>query len=249
MKAKVTVEQDAFPKPSSMEVMKLLSKEEQEKLAELEAVVDRHLKSFLEVVVALLTIKREALWRANYNSWEDYIETKWKMSRQHGHRLIQAGEIMEKVKNVTQGDSKPVPLPNNERAYREVGELVEKDVQPEELVTLFRAASKRTAGKRDIGPADIHWAAVNLKLVTKPRRVVVELKAQWQLIRDGLVEVIKALGKQKALEAQTDRLKALLGQVRVAVQQCPVPPKPKEAKAKQRAKGNRGAKPKPKRAK
>ncbi len=225
MKAKSPTKLPIIPKPVAMEAQTPLTKAEAEKLAQLEAVVERHVQSFFDVVDAMRTIKSENLWRGDYRSWEDYVERKWRMSRQHSYRLLDAGGIIEAVKTVTQGDAHPVRLPASERPYREIGELLEKNAKPEQMVKLLRMANTYTGNTRDIEPGDIHKAALKLKLIAKPVKVVFELKAKWGRIRDGLADVVKVLEKHADLQEQTAQLKELLQQVKEAVKRCPTPPK------------------------
>lgn len=241
MKASDKTQVVHFPKPASMEVARSLTKPEKEKLAKLEAVVERHVKSFFEVVEAMRTIKVEELWRADYDSWDDYVQRKWKMSRQHSYRLVDAAEIIVDIQTVTQGDTKAVRLPTNERAYREIKELTDKAMEPEQVIALLKQADTYTGSIRDIEPNDIQRAAVALKLVTKPKRAAFELKRSWEEIRDGLAALLKVLRKHKELKEQTTQLERLLAKARGAVKHCP-PPKPKK-RAEPKAKGKGGDKP------
>lgn len=240
MKTKSSTKLPTIPKPVALQALKPLTKEEAEKLAKLEAVVERHVQSFFDVVDAMRTIKAENLWRGDYRSWEDYVERKWRMSRQHSYRLLDAGGIIEAVKNVTQGDTHPVRLPASERPYREIGELLAKNAKPEQVVKLLKMANTYTENTRDIEPGDIHKAALELKLIAKPVKIVFELKAEWGRIRDGLADVVKVLEKHAGVREQTAQLKELLEQVKEAVKHCPIPPKTTgKAKAKQKRSRNR----------
>lgn len=225
MKAKFSTNLPIIPKPAALEAQRPLTREEAEKLAQLEAVVERHVQSFFDVVDAMRTIKSENLWRGDYRSWEDYVERKLRMSRQHSYRLLDAGGIIEAVKTVTQGDTHPVRLPASERPYREIGELLEKNADPEQVVKLLKVANTYTENTRDIEPGDIHKAALELNLIAKPVKVVFELKTEWGRIRDGLAGVVKVLEKHADLREQTVQLKELLAQVKEAVKHCPAPPK------------------------
>lgn len=225
MKTKSSTKPTTFPKPAALNVPTLLTKAETEKLATLEGVVARHLESFFDVAHAMRTIKVERLWRADYHSWEDYVGRKWQMSRQHSYRLLDAGEIIEKVKSVTQGDTFKLRLPASERPYREIKSLVERDISTERVVELLKKADTYTENTREIEPGDIHKAALELKLITKPRKVVFALKAQWGAIRDGLAGVLKDLEKHEDLQEQAAQLKELLEKVKEAVKRCPIPPK------------------------
>lgn len=223
------------PKPIVLEPRKVLTKAEQERLTQLEAVVKKQWNAFFEVIFALYTIKQEDLWRADYDSWEDYVEKKWRISRQHSYRLIQPAEFLERIRTVTQGDTtsreewieaNATWLPRNERAYRMVGELLDKDTDPKKAADLLKAAAKRAEGKSDIEPAAIRITAVAMKLVAKPKKAEIELKTRWEGIRDGLQKVMEELGKGKRLKPQVEQLQQLLKQVREAIANCPKPAKP-----------------------
>ncbi len=148
------------------------------------------------------------------------------MSRQHSYRLLDAGEIIEAVKTVTQGDTGELRLPTSERPYREIKSLVDQNVAPAQLVKLLKQADTYTKSLRDIEAGDIVKAAFELELMAKPEKVVFELKAAWGQIRDGLDGVVKVLEKHKDLGAEVAQLKELLEQVKEAVKRCPIPPKP-----------------------
>lgn len=244
-------ESESLSEPDSMQVVKPLTKQEKEKLAKLEAVIDVRLRSFFTVVVAMRTIKLEKLWRVDYHSWEDYVERKWRISRQHSYRLLGADGIIEKVKTVTQGDTFESHLPTSERPYREIEEVLGKEATPEQVVGLLKQADTYTKNSREIEPGDIRRAAVELKLVAKPERIVFELKEEWGKIRDELAKVVKVLEKHDDLEKQTAQLQELLEKVKEAVRHCPAPPKPKKTEPKTggKAKGSKPAQPKPRKAK
>ena len=223
--------------PDALERPTPLTPDERKKLTELEVVVERHLKSFFEVVHAMRTIKLERLWRADYDSWEGYVERKWQMSRQHSYRLLDAGEIIEQVKSVTQGDTGGLRLPASERPYRQIKALLDQNIEPGKVVELLKQADSYTESVRDIEARDILKAADDLKLVAKPARVVFELKAEWGQIRDELAGVVKFLEKHKDLGEQVKQLKGLLERVTEAVKHCPIPAKPSgKAKIKTSAK-------------
>lgn len=244
-------ESESLTVPDSMLDVKPLTKQEKDKLAKLEAVVEQRLRSFFTVVVAMRTIKNENLWRVGYHSWEDYVERKWKISRQHSYRLLDADGIIEKVKSVTLGDTFESRLPTSERPYREVDAVLGKEAKPEQVFALFKKADTYTENSREIKPGDIQRAAIELEFVAKKKKAVFELKEEWGKIRDELAKVVKVLEKHDDLEKQTAQLKELLEKVKEAVRRCPVPPKPKKTEPKTggKAKGSKPAQPKPRKAK
>jgi hypothetical protein len=50
----------------------------QKALAQCEGVIERGMKSFIEVGTALLKIRDERLYRENYGTFEEYCRKRWK---------------------------------------------------------------------------------------------------------------------------------------------------------------------------
>lgn len=64
------------------------------RLAECEAVIDRGLKTFVDVGNALLEIRDNRLYRAEYSTFEDYCRERWNISRPRAYQLIEAAEVV-----------------------------------------------------------------------------------------------------------------------------------------------------------
>jgi hypothetical protein len=63
------------------------------RLAQLEAVIGRGLKSFIEVGLAMKEIRDSKLYRQQHRTFGDYCRKRWGLSRIHAHRLIQAAGV------------------------------------------------------------------------------------------------------------------------------------------------------------
>lgn len=77
-----------------------LSPREEQRLAELESVIERGAQTFIEVGKALMEIKEGRLYRTAENpkrTFEDYVQERWGWSRQWAYRQIQAAEVAENV--------------------------------------------------------------------------------------------------------------------------------------------------------
>lgn len=70
-----------------------LSVAEQSRLEELTGVVDRHLKSFMEVGRALAEIKATGLYRATHENFHDFCKEKWDMGRRYADMQIASYEV------------------------------------------------------------------------------------------------------------------------------------------------------------
>lgn len=90
-----------------------LNANERDRLTQLEVVVERGIKTFIEVGLALTEIRDSRLYRETHSSFEEYVKARWDMSRGHAYRLIDATAVMECLQS---GDSGV--LPRNEAQVR-----------------------------------------------------------------------------------------------------------------------------------
>lgn len=70
-----------------------LTESEKDVLSKCESVIERGLKSFIEVGTALLAIRDNRLYREAFPTFEAYCQDKWGMTRQYAHYLIGAVEV------------------------------------------------------------------------------------------------------------------------------------------------------------
>ncbi|EIJ42370.1 hypothetical protein BegalDRAFT_1483 [Beggiatoa alba B18LD] len=83
-----------------------------ERLEELEQVIEKELSAFYRVGNALVEIRDKRLYRLKgYENFEAYCVEVWKMHRQHAHRLINASAVVRNLSSV--GD-----MPKNEAQVR-----------------------------------------------------------------------------------------------------------------------------------
>jgi hypothetical protein len=71
-----------------------LTTTEAARLDELEAVVERGQRTFIEVGEALRQIRDERLYRASHGTFELYIKDRWQMSRPSAYRLISSAQVV-----------------------------------------------------------------------------------------------------------------------------------------------------------
>lgn len=67
---------------------------ERGRLAECEAVIERGLKTFVDVGNALLEIRDSRLYRAEFGTFEDYCRQRWNLSKPYATQMIQAAEVV-----------------------------------------------------------------------------------------------------------------------------------------------------------
>ena len=97
------------------EDMQVLTAIEATTLDDLEQVVEKGLASFVEVGKALERIRDRRLYRATHGTFEDYLRERWKISRAHAYRQIEAATVAAALSPV--GD---IPT---ERVARELAPL------------------------------------------------------------------------------------------------------------------------------
>jgi hypothetical protein len=99
------------------------------RLAALEAVIERGLRTFIEVGEALLEIRDDRLYREQgFGTFEDYCRKRWDWGRNYVNKQIAAAEV---VRNLGTN----VPKPQNEAQARELTRL-SPDEQREVAATI-----------------------------------------------------------------------------------------------------------------
>lgn len=78
---------------------------EESQLAKCERAIEKGLRSFVDVGNALLEIRESRLYRAEFETFEAYCATKWKLKRQRAYELMEATEITERLSEIS--DTKP----------------------------------------------------------------------------------------------------------------------------------------------
>jgi hypothetical protein len=110
---------------------------EQNNLVELEATIEKNLKSFYEVGFALMQIRDNKLYRENYITFEHYCKEKWRMSRPRAYQLIAAAEVQDDLStnvDISEGQARPLAKLKDPEERREVYERA-IETAPEGKVT------------------------------------------------------------------------------------------------------------------
>lgn len=94
------------------------------RLSELETVIDRGRKSFIEVGQALAEIRESRLYRKTHTSFDDYCRERWGFSRQRSYQLIEAANVVEGMS--THVDR---PMPVNEGQVRQLARIDDADTR------------------------------------------------------------------------------------------------------------------------
>lgn len=70
---------------------------EQADLERCEATIQKGYHAFIEVGAALIEVRDKKLYRAQAETFADYVETRWKISRSRAYQLISAGLLSTQV--------------------------------------------------------------------------------------------------------------------------------------------------------
>ena len=93
-------------------------------LDDLELVIEKGIKTFIEVGKALEQIRDQRLYRASFPTFEEYLKQRWGMSRSYGYRQIEGAQVAAIVS--PNGDS---PAPATESVARALAPLKDKPEQ------------------------------------------------------------------------------------------------------------------------
>lgn len=132
------------------------------RLGELEAVIERGLRTFVEVGLALDEIRERRLYRESFETFEGYCRARWGFVASRARQLIAAADV---VTSVTVAG---LPGPANEAQARELAKLRGDAVS---LLEAWQEAQQiaRNHGK-DVTAADVRAAvAAKLQQVIKPK--------------------------------------------------------------------------------
>lgn len=152
-----------------------LTKSEESRLSELEATIGHGLNTFVEVGSALAAIRDSRLYRAEYGTFEEYCDKRWRFARRTAYQYIEAAEAAENVRNCAQvapaRESQVRPLtrlePDQQRvAWSRANEIAEAEGTPirarhvEEAVQERKPRPKKdNIEKLSAAPLTDYWRA------------------------------------------------------------------------------------------
>ena len=85
-------------------------------LSELEQVIERGLKTFVEVGEALGRIRDERLYKAEYDTFEEYCRERWQLSKARVYQLVNASQVNHNLSTTvdflpqTESQTRPLAL-------------------------------------------------------------------------------------------------------------------------------------------
>ena len=116
-----------------------LNQVQENRLTELETIIERGLQTFVEVGQALLEIRDSRLYREEFGTFEEYCRDKWGMVQQSATRYIRAAEVVgnlgsEPIGSLPQSESQTRPLTSLEpEVQREAWKQVVSENEPDTI--------------------------------------------------------------------------------------------------------------------
>jgi hypothetical protein len=116
-----------------------------QKLEECEAVIERGIRTFIEVGSALATIRDNHLYKADgYYSFHDYLKARWDLSVSRAYQMIDASRVTRELSTIVET---PELLPATESQARELVGLDAQQAAQVMAETAARVRGKVTAKK------------------------------------------------------------------------------------------------------
>ena len=132
-----------------------LSTTEAKDLRKLESVIERGLKTFLEVGTALWQIKDEKLYRRDYRTFGEYCQDRWGFAKVYAHYLIQAVQVTNNLKvhnceqlPATESQTRPLaqlPVAQQANAWQDVVEECKERGEPVTAAAVVEVVQKYKA--------------------------------------------------------------------------------------------------------
>jgi len=127
-----------------------LTPAEEQRLTELEDVIEQNFKGFVAVGNALAEIRDAGLYRVKGKTFEEYCQIIWEVNRVRAYQLIDSARVVANVKNFLQSaDDEDLPLPVNDSQARELSKLPPEEQAEvwQRLVNLTRNTGSKITAK------------------------------------------------------------------------------------------------------
>jgi len=100
-----------------------LTPAERKLLAKCEKTISKGLKAFKPVYLALQEICEQHLYRAEFDTFQEYCRAKWNITARHANRLMLAGAVVANIESDQLVSSVPAATPDNEGQARPLAPL------------------------------------------------------------------------------------------------------------------------------
>ena len=169
--------------------MEILNIEESHELERCEVVIKQGLNTFIEVGEALFIIRDKRLYRREFNTFEDYCQEKWRLSKPYVNRIIAASQSFTNLAPIG------VILPNTESQVRPLTSL-EPEIQKEVWKEVVKTHGENiTAAKVQSVAND--WKPVNQEIKEIKNEPMFAISTPEELLKKAK-EVAKERAEVKA---------------------------------------------------
>ncbi len=139
-----------------------LNRDESKRLGELERVIERGLKSFMEVGTALMEIRDSRLYRSSHGTFNEYCHERWDISRERAHQLISSVDVVNSL-------STTVNKPDSERVARPLSQLAERERDAAWEAAVESALDGKPTAAQVQEAVNEHRARINGEYAAEPR--------------------------------------------------------------------------------
>jgi hypothetical protein len=174
-----------------------LTERESELFTRHELTIRKGLKHFIEVGEALNEIRDQRFYRAEFDTFEDYCQARWQMSRRRANQIIESAGTAKLLVSEMQQDGKYVsqtaaPAQLTERHMHALKALPEA-----ERAGAYAEAQQAAAARAKDGQAPKVKQKDVLKVVAK-RKARAEAKAEGKPWADFATDVYEVIGELRA---------------------------------------------------
>lgn len=152
-----------------------------EALAQCEQVIERGIRSFVEVGAALLKIREERLYLATHKTFDQYCRERWNWRKSYANYQISAAEIV-------QGLTSAVVIPEYENQVRPLSVL-----PPEEREAAWNIAVEQSKTGKPTGPEVANVVRAHFDIRTYRTK--------------DEVEAMKTMAAAKKIQAEADQVR------------------------------------------
>ena len=112
-------------------------------LAVHEKTIGKGIKTFKLVYHALHEISEQRLYRAEFDTFEDYCRAKWDITARHANRLMSAGAVVANIESDQLVSKVPAAIPKNEAQARALASLT-----PPQQIEAAQIAAKKSSNPK-----------------------------------------------------------------------------------------------------
>lgn len=186
--------------------VEVLPEAEQEEFLVCEAAIQKGWRAFADIGLALARIRDKRLYRAEFDSFEEYCQVRWKFGPLKAYRLIAAAQVFASIAALPE-----TPTPEHESQLRPLFGLTPPQVQ-----IAWQWAAAKSFG-RPITARLVKSAMKELQLgeptpatnrPTRPKK-----SEQRKAVSDAIGELLALASSKASYDLLIERIEALHGQI------------------------------------